>query len=265
MSYHLDRETGEVIEGTGIDALEVHAEVPQTISERASKGVKRPGYWDKQEGVMKSNSSRRFNVALFRAQSEIDAMIDADAANPFTKKNYTSLGMLLSKIRPVLKRHQLIIKQGAGKLYAHKGDGKDQKYFQPVFMEIVHAHSGQSERQMVEMPLTKLDPQAIGIAITYGRRYLIMSYFGIASVDDDAASAVQKRLDKDEQAEAVSDILEKIKACEAEKDLKAYAKELMQALGNFSDENVDKLRKAYEKRLHDIRDEKPEEQPADAK
>jgi hypothetical protein len=250
---HINRETGEIVEGDDIASAENHAEPRETLSQRATAGVKAPGYWDKRQGVMATSDDRRFNNALFRAQSEIEALIDADAHNPFHKSRYTTLGMLLSVVRPVLKKHQLIIKQGAGKVFAHKGD-KGIIYFLPVFMEIVHAPSCERERQMVEIPLTKIDPQAIGVAITYGRRYLVQSYFGIASMDDDAASAVQKRLDKDDANDAVSGIIEKIKECASVAELEKWAKANKDGLNALSDEHVAKLRTAYEERKRELQD-----------
>jgi len=258
MSMHINRDTGIVMDGDDIGAAEIHAQPRETISQRATNGIKPPGYWDKRKGVMETSEGRRFNNALFRAQSEIEAIIEADANNPFHKSKYTTLGMLLSTVRPILTKHQLIIKQGAGKIFAHKGDGKDTRYFQPVFMEIVHAPSCESERQMVEIPLVKIDPQAVGIAITYGRRYLVQSYFGIASMDDDAASAVHKRLDKDEESEAAAGIIEKIKECTTVADLQKWARMNKEGLNALGEETVKKLRVAYDERLRELHEENPE-------
>lgn len=261
-NYHIDRETGEVRNGVGIESAENHAQIRQTLSQLAQSAIKAPGYWDKRKGAMETSEGHRFNNALFRAQSEIEAIVEADAHNPFHKSKYATLGMLLSKIRPVLKKHQLIIKQGAGKIFAHKGDGKDQKYFLPVFMEIVHAPSCESERQMIEIPLTKIDPQAVGIAVAYGRRYLLLSYFGVASMDDDAASAVQKRLDKDEEKEAADGIVKTIKECKSVAELDGWAKMNKETINAFSDETVKKLRAEYETKKRDLQDQSQEEQPA---
>ena len=40
------------------------------------------------------------------------------------------------------------------------------------------------------MPLVKLDPQAVGSAITYARRYALSAMIGIVSDDDDGESAM---------------------------------------------------------------------------
>lgn len=228
---------------------EFQAEPRLTLSQRAQNGIKAPGYWDKREGVMPGRTSRRFEMAMWRVQSEIEPIIEADASNPFHKSKYATLGHILSRIRPILRRHRFVIKQGAGKVFAH---GKEVKYFLPVFMEISHAPSGESERQMIEIPLVRVDPQAVGIAIAYGRRYLLQSYFGIASMDDDAASAVARRLDKDEEGEAAAGIIQKIKECKSPDELKAWARMHKESLQALSDNTVEKLRTAYEDRMAEL-------------
>lgn len=230
-------------------SAEFQGEPRLTLSQRAQGAIKAPGYWDKREGVMPSHTSRRFEMAMWRVQLEIEPIIEADANNPFHKSKYATLGHILSRIRPILRRHRFVIKQGAGKVFAH---GKEVRYFLPVFMEISHAPSGESERQMIEIPLVKVDPQAVGIAITYGRRYLLQSYFGIASMDDDAASAVAKRLDKDDEAEAAAGIIEKIKQCATPDELKKWARMNRESLQALSDATVEKLRLAYEERMREL-------------
>ena len=267
MSQEHCPDTGELFDRQDFASAEYHSEQRQTLSEKAKVGIKAPGYWDKREGVMRSSSRRSFSLALLRVQSEIEAIVEADANNPFTKKKYASLGMILTKIRPVLKKHKFVIKQGAGKIFSH---GKSENYFLPVFMELVHAPTAESERQLIEIPLTKIDPQAIGIAISYGRRYLLQSYFGMASMDDDAAGAVRQRIDKNEQLEALNHIIEQLNEQKTEKDLKKYGEQCGDQMTNFSDENCEKMREAYAKRLEYLKkktkgekDKKAEAQPTE--
>jgi hypothetical protein len=256
-----DAETGELFEERPEhQSAEFNSAPRETLSQRATSNVKAPGYWDKREGIMKSTDNRWFAKDLLEAQKEIPVIFDADAWNPFTKSKYTSLGHLLSKIRPILHTHGFLLKQGAGKIYAHGvGTSKEPKYFLPVFMEIMHVDTGASERQMIEIPITKLDPQGVGICVTYGRRYLLQAYFGIASMDDDAASAVQKRLDKDEEAEAEKAISDKIKECATVEELRKWAHMNRDALAALSDNTVSKLRTLYDERLGELQD-RPQEQ-----
>ena len=48
--------------------------------------------------------------------------------------------------------------------------------------------SGQWLRSKVKLPLSKVDAQGVGAAITYGRRYGLSAIAGIAQFDDDANS-----------------------------------------------------------------------------
>jgi ERF superfamily len=240
-----------------MDSIEGRQDPPETLSQRAINGTRPPRYWDRAEGILESKGGRHLAHAIWKIQSEIKPIAEADAANPFTKGKYASLGLLLSIIRPALTKNELIIKQGAGKIIAY-GKDSDKKYFLPVFMEIQHTVSGDMDRVIVEVPLPKLDAQGIGIAITYGRRYLLQSYFGIASMDDDAASAVLRRLDRDDEGEAVAGILAQMKECKTEADLLKWAKMNRDGLHALSDDKVAKLRSAYEERLREL-----QEAPAD--
>lgn len=232
-----------------MNSLEGNAEMPEPLSQRAIHNSRRPKYWDRAEGVMESRGSG-LEFALLKAQGKIKPIIEAEAFNAFTKKRYASLGMILSTIRPVLQELDIVIRQGAGKIIAYGTSQKE--YFLPVWMDIHHVPSGSSDRTIVEVPLSKIDAQAIGIAITYGRRYLLQGYFGLASMDDDAASAVQKRLDKDEEGDAVSGIIEKIKACATVPELQRWAEANQAGIQHLSEEALTRCRDAYGKRFEEI-------------
>ena len=57
----------------------------------------------------------------------------------------------------------------------------------PAYLEpkLVHAESGQFLASLAGIPLSKHDPQAMGSAITYGRRYSLSAMLGIVTEDDD--------------------------------------------------------------------------------
>ena len=64
----------------------------------------------------------------------------------------------------------------------------------PVYTDLVHSATGQQERTVIEIPLAKMDPQGMGIAITYGRRYTLLAALGLATdeADDDGEGAKLK-------------------------------------------------------------------------
>lgn len=238
-----------------MNSIEGHQEIPEPsatpLSQRAINGARPPRYWDRAGGAMES---RGFGLeyALLKVQEKIKPIVEADANNPFVKRKYASLGMFLSLIKPVLNEHDIVMRQGAGKIIAYGSASKD--FFLPVWMDVYHVPSMSSDRVMLEIPLSKLDAQAIGIAVTYGRRYLLQSYFGLASMDDDAASAVAKRLDKDEEGAAVAGIVEKIKECATVADLNKWAQANQDGIQHLSEEALAKCRAAYGDRLRELQE-----------
>lgn len=59
----------------------------------------------------------------------------------------------------------------------------------PITTTLLHS-SGQWMRSTLVMPVVKRDPQGVGSAITYGRRYALMAMLGIAPDDDDGEAAM---------------------------------------------------------------------------
>ena len=112
--------------------------------------------------------------ALVAAQSELPP-IEADQTNPHFKSKFVSLGALISKVRPVLNRHGVALKQ------APCLDSEGRFVLRTTF---THA-SGESD--MFDSPLapTKHDPQGQGSAITYMRRYSLAAALAIADQEDD--------------------------------------------------------------------------------
>jgi hypothetical protein len=51
--------------------------------------------------------------------------------------------------------------------------------------------SGESMKSVLPVPLVKADPQTLGSAITYCRRYSLSAMVGICPIDDDAEMAMQ--------------------------------------------------------------------------
>lgn len=127
----------------------------------------------------KSESIAALAKALAAFQSEVvDPARDND--NPFFKSKYVALDGLMAAVRPVLSKHGLSIMQFPG------GDG------QTVSMVTLLLHeSGEwVESDELRMRPTKADPQGVGSAVTYARRFSLQSILGVAwNEDDDANTA----------------------------------------------------------------------------
>jgi len=117
-------------------------------------------------------------AAIVKAQSEMSG-ISKDSANPFFRSKYASLPAVLEAITPVLNRNGLAMLQ----LPTFDGDNTVQ-----VTTVIIHT-SGQMMSSTVGAPIAKKDPQGVGSAITYLRRYAAQSIFALPVEDDDGNAA----------------------------------------------------------------------------
>ena len=112
---------------------------------------------------------------LFEAKKEI-GVISKDSKNPFFKSNYLSLNGLIDAVEGVLESNGLIMLQPIE-------DGK-------VKTQIFDIDEGRTSIIQSEMTLPNIqDPQKLGSAITYYRRYTLQSLLGLQAEDDDGNKA----------------------------------------------------------------------------
>jgi len=119
--------------------------------------------------------------ALVKAQAELSDPVK-DAKNPHFKSRFVSLKGVLDSIRPVLHKHGIAIVQ------AIDFDGE-----RPFVNTLLLHVSGQFiESRCPVVSAKPNDPQAMGSAITYARRYAAAAICGVAPADedDDGESAV---------------------------------------------------------------------------
>jgi hypothetical protein len=128
-----------------------------------------------------SDSIAGLAAALAKAQGEIQNAAK-NAKNPHFKSNYADLAEILNTVRPVLSRHGLSVIQVPG-----FDDGA-------VTVETILAHeSGEWVAGVAAAVPGKVDPQGIGSAVTYLRRYALAAFAGIAQEDDDGQGAIGPR------------------------------------------------------------------------
>jgi hypothetical protein len=98
---------------------------------------------------------------------------------------YLTIDKLHSEVFPKLKEHGLVwITMPAG-----LDDGQPALYY-----ELGHVESGESISAAMPLCLAKLDPQGLGAAITYARRYALLSVLGLIGEDDtDGATPEAKK------------------------------------------------------------------------
>ena len=114
--------------------------------------------------------------ALLKAQSEFPS-VKKESTNPFFKNKYAGLDSILEVILPILHENELFIVQSP------TSDGERIG----VTTKIIHT-SGEEITGTFTMNLAKNDPQGAGSAITYARRYALVSMLGLNTEDDDDAN-----------------------------------------------------------------------------
>jgi hypothetical protein len=118
--------------------------------------------------------------ALLAAQKVMPAVEPDKENGGFKESKYVTLGNLLSKVRPVLNQHGLLLIQ------APRLKGEPAAFV--LETTIQHAASGESFVFDTPLNAEKIGPQAQGSAITYMRRYTVASALAIADQEDDDAN-----------------------------------------------------------------------------
>ena len=121
-------------------------------------------------------------AAMARAFPEIEGA-SKDKTNPAFKSKYADLGSVMEAIKPALVKQGLFFSQTT-----HEQPGG-------VCIEtVLHHESGeQMSFGKLFVPASKQDAQGYGSALTYARRYSLMTAFGVAPEDDDGNAAVASK------------------------------------------------------------------------
>jgi hypothetical protein len=116
---------------------------------------------------------------LMKAKSEMGSSVKKDAANPFHKSKYASLGAHLELSEAVLAKH--------GLLMLHNPNMINNQHM--LVATLHHPESGQWIKSYLPLCNPKADSQGIGASLTYMRRYSINSMLGLNAEDDDGETA----------------------------------------------------------------------------
>lgn len=127
-----------------------------------------------------SESIAKLTEALAKAQSEM-GFAKKDKANAYFCSSYADLASCIEVSREPLSKNGLAIVQTIGE---HEQGVK-------VITLLTHI-SGEWIKGEAVIPLVKRDPQALGSAVTYGRRYSLCAIINLASDDDDGEAAMNR-------------------------------------------------------------------------
>ena len=142
--------------------------------------------------MTRSDSIAALAASLSKAQSAMSAA-KKDSTNPHFKSRYADLASIWEACREPLTKNGLAVVQLPG---------KDEAGY---YVETVLTHSsGEFIASKLHIVPTKDDPQGLGSAITYARRYGLAAVAGIAPDDDDGEAAMGRSDVRRDQAARVA-------------------------------------------------------------
>jgi hypothetical protein len=119
------------------------------------------------------------SAAMALAFAEIEAATKS-ANNPHFKSKYADLSSVIDAVKPALVNHGLFYTQQPQPCEGGVG-----------VRTVLHHSSGESlDLGTLFVPANKQDAQGYGSALTYARRYGLMTAFGVPAEDDDGNAAV---------------------------------------------------------------------------
>lgn len=163
-----------------------------------------------------SESISKIAPALLKAQKAISYAIKSET-NPFFKNRYADLPTVIDAVKPALNDAGIVFLQTP----SPSEDGRLH-----LTTRFIH-ESGEWIEDTAVTTLSKQDPQGVGSAITYLRRYSLASFIGLYQDDDDGNAAsnnhaqpqanktiAKKQQEKTPSVEAVKQAIEKAKSHE---------------------------------------------------
>jgi hypothetical protein len=135
-------------------------------------------------GRSEVNAQTKVEATLASAMAAAFAEIEGatkSANNPAFKSKYADITAVIEAIKPALIAHGLFFTQ-----HPRPADGG-------VCIETVLHHAGGEHMSLGELfvPANKNDAQAFGSALTYARRYALVTAFGVPTEDDDGNAAAK--------------------------------------------------------------------------
>ena len=127
---------------------------------------------------MESQKTSGIAKAFVQAQKEFAPALKT-STNPHFKSNYVDLSGCIEAVIDALHNHGIALMQKT-----HECDTGVK--LETIF---VHESGEQMTGGLLHVPADKNTPQGYGSALTYARRYSLMSACGIAPEDDDAEFA----------------------------------------------------------------------------
>jgi hypothetical protein len=127
----------------------------------------------KKEEVVPQANSLNIYQKLHLAKQSMGKVIK-NATNPHLKRNYADINSIIDTVEPILLDHGLLLIQPV----------KEDK----VYTIIIDIETEEYVESFMQLPVIT-DAQKLGGAITYFRRYTLVSLLSLQAVDDDGHEA----------------------------------------------------------------------------
>jgi len=130
-----------------------------------------------------SSAITKLSQAMLKVQQQLQPAIK-DARNTYVGNDYATLNSVMDACKDALLIHGIWLTQLPCPAPVELGTGHI-----ALETKLIHAESGEWISSTAVIPLPKNDPQGMGSAITYARRYSLCAMLGIITEDDDANAA----------------------------------------------------------------------------
>lgn len=141
----------------------------------------KPNYKKEEKIMSDQNNRNELFTALAKAQAEMTGAL-TDSKNPFFKSKYADLASVWNAIRIPFTKQGLCVIQTM-----HLNADKEL-----VLVTTLGHSSGQAISSESPIRPVKNDPQGLGSAITYMRRYALAAIAGVYQIDDDGEHAMAR-------------------------------------------------------------------------
>lgn len=135
----------------------------------------------------KTTTTQTLTQALTAFQADLPR-VELDATNPHFKSKYASLGSVTKAVLPKLAEYGFAFSVGS---FVDNG------------LLVVDAHllheSGES--RSLQFPIADTNPQKIGSALSYARRYALSALTGVVADEDDDGNAASQKTVGEQRAE----------------------------------------------------------------
>ncbi len=129
--------------------------------------------------MTKSESIKELAAALAKAQGVMKGALK-DSANPFFKSRYADLASVVEAIRAAFSAN------GLSYIQTVEPSDKDEVRVETT---LLHSSGEWISCGILSLPVSKIDAQGYGSALTYARRYSLSAAVGVAPEDDDGNAA----------------------------------------------------------------------------